>query len=134
MYKFSKRSLDNLVGVHPDLVRIVHDVMALQIMDFTVVDGLRSIEEQKKLFEKGYSNTMNSLHLKQRTGFGHAVDLYPYPVDFNDKSRFYILNGIVRAVAKDQGIDIRTGCDWDSDGQTKDQTFHDLPHYELRNA
>lgn len=131
MYKFSKRSLDNLVGVHPDLVKIVHDVMDLQIMDFSVVDGLRTEQEQRVLVRKGFSKTMNSKHLKQSTGFSHAVDLYPYPVDFNDKGRFGLLGGLMLATAKSNGVILRWGADWDSDGQIKDHSFVDMPHFEI---
>lgn len=131
MYKFSKRSLDNLVGVHPDLVRVVHDVMDFQIMDFTVTDGLRTLDEQEALFKRGYSKTMNSKHLRQSDGFGHAVDLCPYPIDWNDRERFCYLAGLMVSCAKNNGISLRWGGDWDGDGQIKDHSFSDLPHYEL---
>ena len=131
MYKFGKRSLDNLVGVHPDLVRIVYDVMELQVIDFSVIDGLRTLEEQEVLFEKGRSKTMNSKHLKQNDGFSHAVDLCPYPIDWNDRWRFGLLAGLMLSCAKNNSIQIRCGADWDMDGHVKDHQFQDLPHFEL---
>jgi len=139
MYKFGKRSLDNLVGVHPYLVQAVHDVMALQVMDFSVVDGLRSIEQQKKLYDKGYSKTMNSKHLRQSDGFGHAVDLYPYPIDMNrvnagnstELVRFGVLSGLMVSCARNNGVIIKWGADWDMDGKTLDHSFTDMPHFEL---
>ena len=78
MYKFSKRSLRNLEGVHPLLVNVVHRALELSNIDFTVVEGLRTIEKQREYVAKGASKTMNSYHLKQKDGYGHAVDIYPY--------------------------------------------------------
>ena len=47
--------------------------------DFGVTYGVRSIEEQKILYESGRSQTMNSKHLTQEsTGYSHAVDLVAY--------------------------------------------------------
>lgn len=133
-FKFSQRSLNNLSGVHPDMVRVVKRAMSMQIMDFTVIEGVRSIERQRRLVNQGASKTMNSKHLVQNTGYGHAVDITPYPIDWQDSGRFYVLNGIMRAAAVIEGVDIRTGSDWDMDGIIQDQTFHDLPHYELTGA
>lgn len=138
-YKFSKRSLDNLVGVHPDLVMIVHDVMDMQLMDFSVVEGLRTPERQAQLVKDGFSKTLFSKHLKQPDGFGHAVDLYPSPIDMKavragnarEISRFGFLAGIMLSCAKNNGIKIVWGGDWDYDGQTLDHTFFDGPHFQL---
>ena len=63
MYQLSEKSLDRLKGVHPDLVHLVHDVMSLQIMDFSVNEGVRTIERQKTLVAEGKSRTMLSKHL-----------------------------------------------------------------------
>jgi peptidoglycan L-alanyl-D-glutamate endopeptidase CwlK len=139
MYKFSKKSLDNLVGVHPDLRDLVQEAMALQIMDFAVNEGLRDLRRQSDLFAAGKSKTMNSKHLKQPDGFGHAVDLYPSPIDMvavnkgsaKEIIRFGVLYGIIATLAAKNKIKIRWGGDWDGDGQTLDHTFFDAPHIEL---
>ena len=60
-----------------------------------------------------------------------AVDVCPYPIDWNDRERFSYFAGYVRGVAAGMGIDIRWGGDWDSDGEVKDNSFDDLPHFEL---
>ena len=105
--------------------------MAFQVMDFTVLEGVRSIERQRRLVQIGASKTLKGKHLIQPDGWGHAVDIAPYPIDWQDHGRFYILNGLMRAAASIEGVDIRTGADWDNDGLIQDQSFHDLPHYEL---
>lgn len=138
-YKFSQKSLDKLVGVHPLLVDIVHDVMSMQVMDFSVNEGVRTLERQKQLVAEGKSRTMDSKHLKQSDGYGHAVDLYPSPIDMvavnkgNAKEifRFGVIAGLMFAAAKKRGILIVNGADWDGDGQTLDHTFFDAPHFQL---
>ena len=139
MYKFSQRSKDRLKGVHPDLVMCVQQAMDKQIMDFSVVEGLRSQERQQDLFNKGFSKTLKSKHLRQSDGFGHAVDLYPYPInmakvnnnDVREIARFSLLAGVVLSCAYDIGITVVWGGDWDSDGQTLDHSFFDAPHFQL---
>ena len=59
-----------LEGVHPDLVKVVHRAAALSDIDFTVLEGLRTVARQKQLVKAGASKTMNSRHIT-----GHAVDL-----------------------------------------------------------
>jgi len=44
-----------------------------------------------------------------------------------------MLAGVMLNAAQEMGIRVRWGGDWDGDGSTKDQTFHDLGHYELFN-
>ena len=130
-YTFGPRSKSRLTGVHPGLVAVVQEAMNYQVMDFTILEGVRTEERQERLYHDGYSKTLNSKHLIQEDGYAHAIDIAPYPVDWQDTARFYILNGVMRAAAISCGVTIRSGADWDSDGQVKDQTFHDLPHYEI---
>ena len=62
-----------LVGVHPDLVRVVERAIEITRCDFTVHDGIRTVEEQKRHVANGFSKTMKSKHLE-----GRAVDLVPW--------------------------------------------------------
>ena len=62
-----------LEGVHPDLIAVVKRAIALTAQDFSVHDGIRTLEEQKNLVERGASKTLDSRHIT-----GHAVDLVPY--------------------------------------------------------
>lgn len=78
MYVLGRRSLSELDGVHPKLVSVVKRAIEITKQDFSVHDGLRTIDEQKSLVARGASKTMNSRHLRQSDGYGHAVDLVPY--------------------------------------------------------
>ena len=76
-FALGRISRANLAGVHPDLVRVVERAIAIGDQDFRVHGGLRTVAEQRAMVARGVSWTMNSRHLKQPDGFGHAVDLVP---------------------------------------------------------
>ena len=128
-FKFSKRSQANLDTCHPHLQRLMY--VLINFVDFTVIEGVRTVEKQREYVEKGVSKTMNSMHLPDKDGWSRAVDLAPFPIDWNDTGRFYMFVGFVRGIAIMHSIPIRCGADWNMNFQIKDQTFHDLPHYEL---
>lgn len=130
-YKFSNKSLAMIDTCEPDLQMILSKVMEWQVMDFTVICGVRTKEEQKKLVAEGKSKTLNSKHLPNRFGMSEAVDIAPYPINWNDTARFYVLSGLMHAAAAELGVKIRWGGDWDSDGDLHDSKFIDLPHFEL---
>jgi peptidoglycan L-alanyl-D-glutamate endopeptidase CwlK len=115
-----QRSLSRLEGVHPDLVRIVKKAAALSDLDFTVLEGLRSVERQKQLVSQGASKTMNSRHIT-----GHAVDLAPMIAGEVrwDWPLYHKLAKIVKAAAADEKVPLVWGGDW--------RAFKDGPHWEL---
>lgn len=129
MNRFSQKSLDKLNTCHPDIQAICHEL--IKLMDVTVLEGVRTLEKQEEYVRTGRSKTMDSKHLKQSDGFSHAIDLVPYPIDWNDKERFIYMQGMIRGIAQQLGIEVRSGIDWDSDGQIKDHNFFDGPHFEL---
>lgn len=144
---FSRTSDAHLAGCHPDLARLHHAV--LSVVDHSVVDGVRTLDEQKTNVAKGVSKTLDSKHLPQSDGLSHATDSVPYPppdwglidkcIDAVRKIdptlgvfRFYWYQGVVKGTAAQMGINIRQGIDWDGDTDVGDQSFIDLPHNELR--
>lgn len=129
MYKFSAKSQAKLDTCHPDVRKICNEL--IKLMDVTVLEGVRTVEQQEEYVRTGKSTTMNSKHIKQPDGWSHAVDLAPYPIDWNDGQRFAYMQGMIRGIAHQLGIKVRSGIDWDSDGETKDHTFFDGPHFEI---
>jgi len=117
-YELGTRSLQNLSGVHPDLVAVVKRAIQITEQDFTVIEGVRNIERQRELYRKGASKTLNSRHLT-----GHAVDMVPWPIDWNDLDRFEVVSEAMKAAAEELNIPIVWGGDWKS--------FYDGPHFEL---
>ena len=125
MPRFGKRSRERLKGVDIKLQHILNKLV--KIMDVTIIEGLRSQERQDELVSKGASKTKYSKHIK-----GKAVDLAPYPIDWEDRERFHYMGGMIRGIAHELDIKIRWGGDWDSDGEIADNSFDDLVHVELK--
>ena len=121
---FSLQSLSSLQGVDIRLQDLAFKV--LQIHDCKVTEGLRTEAQQRIYVAKGASKTMNSRHLT-----GHAIDMYPYPIDWNNFKRFYYFAGLVMATAYWMDVPIRWGGDWDGDNDLDDQNFNDLGHFEI---
>lgn len=134
---WSKRSLDNLQGIHPHLRRVIDRALQGSPIDFTVIEGLRTMQRQRELHSLGYTRTLNSRHLT-----GHAVDTWPIdphtgklvPAILRDDSGnrrenprlwelFHVLAPAVKAAAKVEEVPIVWGGDWKS--------FRDGPHFEL---
>jgi len=128
--KFSKRSLEKLENVHPDLRKVLDH--AIEFTDFTVLEGYRSVERQRRLFAAGASK-IDGIKKKGKHNFSPAlaVDLAPYPIDFNNVRRYHDLAQVILLAASKLGIEVRWGGDWDRDGITTDQKFNDIGHFEL---
>lgn len=128
-FKLSTASENTMQGVHADLVKVVRRAIELSSVDFKVIEGKRTMARQKELFAKGATQTMNSRHLT-----GHAVDLLPLPVDWNNRKPFELVSQAMFAAAKELNIKIRWGGDWNENGKSADEKFYDGPHFELRRA
>lgn len=156
-YKLGNTSQQRLVGVHPNLVKVVQRAIELSPMDFAVNEGLRTAERQRRLVASGASQTLNSKHLKQADGFGHAVDIVPWS-DFDGNgtseiswhwAHYYPLAEAMRAAAKELGVRVRWGGCWQCLNDTAKpaqelvadyaaarraagkKAFTDGPHFEL---
>lgn len=119
-YTLGKRSRDRLVGVHPDLVKVVERAIEITTTDFTVLEGLRTIQRQQELLKSGASTTLKSRHLT-----GHAVDLGAFiggEVRW-DWPLYYKIAAAVKQAAKELVVPIEWGGSWKS--------FPDGPHFQL---
>ena len=115
----SPRSEKNLIGVHPDLVRVVRRAAA-EGARFVVIEGLRSIERQRALVEAGASKTMRSRHLT-----GHAVDLAALVgKDIRwDWPLYELLAERMKRAAEAESVPLEWGGDWPK--------LKDGPHFQL---
>lgn len=119
-YIFGQASESNLIGVHPDLVKVVRRALELTPIDFKVIEGRRTLERQRELVKDGASQTLNSRHLT-----GHAVDIVPLPdgkVSWEWKY-FYPMADAMKQAAAELGITVEWGGNW--------TTFKDGPHFQL---
>lgn len=135
------RSVKALAGVHPDMIRIIGRALELSTVPFIITEGLRTLARQKELYAQGrdaqgkkigrtVTDTLRSRHLT-----GHAVDLAPTgpggSIDWNDRAAFDALYKAMMAAAIDADIPLRSGMDWDRDGNKREKGETDSPHYEL---
>lgn len=111
---------EKLKGLHPDLLRVLEKLQETVDMDIRFLEGMRTLERQKKLVASGASKTMKSRHLT-----GHAVDIAPAPGGEASWAwpLYYKLAPQVKAAAKAVGVPIEWGGDWKS--------FKDGPHWQL---
>lgn len=131
-----KQSKANLLGVHPNLVKVIETAIKDSPIDFTVTSGVRTTQQQKDLYAQGRTKPgqivtkadgvkNKSNHQVKADGLCHAVDICPYvngKLDWNNTANFKILSAHVLATAKCLGIKVVWGGVW---------KFVDLPHYEL---
>ena len=68
-FKLCRASRSRLEGVHSQLGEVVDRAIELTTQDFSVTDGLSTLERRKALKASGTSNTLNSMHLKQPDGW-----------------------------------------------------------------
>lgn len=149
MPTFGQQSLKRLTTCHPDIIVILNE--CIKYYDFSVIYGIRTLEEQQKMFAEGHS-TLDGINQKSRHQgemlngelVSMAVDVVPYkkgidPFEDNEKNRarFYVMMGMIKAIAARLLSEgkithrVRFGMDWDGDDMYNDQTFDDLPHLEL---
>jgi peptidoglycan L-alanyl-D-glutamate endopeptidase CwlK len=124
-FSLSEKSRHKLQGVHPDLVRVVERALEMATDDFTVGEGVRSLERQRELHAAGKSQTLKSKHLVQVDGYGHAVDLWVL-VDGKvnwEMPRYKRLADVVLGAASLLGVNVEWGGNW--------HTFKDGPHFQL---
>ena len=125
MPHFGKKSKQRLKGVDDKLITVLNEL--IKIMDVTIIEGVRSKERQAELLKQGATKVKYSKHME-----GKAVDLAPYPIDWDNRDGFHYMGGMIRGIAKQLNINVRWGGDWDSDGDVKDNGFDDLVHVEIR--
>jgi len=120
MFRLGQRSKNRLKGVHPDLIAVVDLAIHITKVDFTVLEGLRTLKRQAELVEAGASTTMRSRHLT-----GHAVDLGAYVAGEVrwDWPLYYKIAAAMDQAAHKLDIKIEWGGAW--------TTFKDGPHFQL---
>ena len=124
---FGKVSTANLATCHPDLQRLANEV--IKHFDHSITCGHRNKKDQDKAVAEGNSKVEwpNGKHNKIPS---EAIDVAPYPLNWNDAEAFTLLAGVYLGVAAMLGIKIRIGADWDGDFNTLEHSFKDRPHIE----
>ena len=128
MYKLSKRSRERLEGINTVLIDIIEKSIVNSPYDFGIpkYGGLRTAEDQKKLYDRGVSKC-DGVKRKSYHQSGNAFDIYAY---VNKKASWekHHLESIARhiqQIAKEHfNVSLRWGGDF--------KTFYDSPHFEIR--
>ena len=150
-FNLSQKSLDKLVGVDERLQRVVKRAIQLSKQDFMVLEGVRTRQQCMINYGNGrtiaqcvakgvlaeYANPnaakvtwLNDPFASKHVN-GKAVDLVPYPVDWNDLKKFDAIAQAMLQASKELGIAIRWGADWDGDGKPRERGESDSPHFEI---
>ena len=129
MPRFGKRSRKNLDSCDKRLQDIFNEV--IKYVDCSVLEGHRNEDRQNKLYDEGKTKVKfpNGRH---NSSPSRAVDVTPYPVDWDDRERQTLFAGFVLGIAQSMGIKLRWGGDWDQDFQVQDNRFDDFPHFEIK--
>ena len=134
MYSYGETSKSRLNTCHPDLITIFNEV--IKLVDISILEGHRGKDKQDEYYNRNLSKLKWPLS-KHNSKPSMAVDAAPWPIDWEDTGRFYQMVGVVKGIAhmlyEDGKIShkLRCGADWDKDGDIRDQSFNDLPHFEL---
>ena len=129
MPRFGKTSRKRLATCHPKLQKVFKEVV--KEFDCSVICGHRNEEDQNKAFDDGRSKVKYP-HGRHNATPSNAIDVAPYPIDWNDRERFTYFAGYVLGIAKSMGITLRWGGDWNRNWDLKDNNFDDLPHFEIK--
>lgn len=125
---FGAASKAALAKCHPHLQDIANE--AIKEIDFKVLDSTRGRADQERAFAGG----------KSKARFGQsahnyipaiAFDLFPAPYDWDNRGAFTALSKVIMRIAKEKGIPLRWGGDWNMDGDKTKTDAWDMPHYEL---
>jgi hypothetical protein len=128
MASFGKSSLEKLAELDPRLQEVLNE--AIKIVDFTIICGTRSKEDQEKAFNEGKSK-LHYPESKHNSSPSMAVDVAPYPIDWSNAKGFCYLAGIIMGIAAAKGIKLRWGGDFNRDYIVGNDKFQDLPHLEI---
>ena len=131
MPKFGKTSLKRLATCDKRLQEVFNEV--IKTVDCSVLEGHRGKDRQNTLYTEGKTKVTYPKG-RHNSSPSRAVDVCPYPIDWNDRERFHLFAGFVIGIAKSMDIDLRWGGDWNQNWEVDDNKFDDFPHYEVVNA
>ena len=129
MPSYGKRSSDNLATCDQEMQRLFNEV--IKHYDCSVLCGYRGEEAQNEAYANKRS-TKQFPHSMHNQLPSPAVDVVPFPIDWDDMDRFRHFAGFVEGIAAMMGIDVTNGGDWDKDHIFDDQRFIDMPHWQRK--
>ena len=129
MPRFGRKSKERLASCDPQLQELFNEV--IKHIDCSVLEGHRSGERQNKLYDEGKTK-VHYPNGRHNANPSLAVDVTPYPVDWEDRERQTLFAGFVLGIANSMGIKIRWGGDWNMDFHVQDNKCDYFPHFEIK--
>ena len=128
MPKFGSKSKERLATCDEKLQKVFNEV--IKYVDCSILEGHRDERAQDKYFQEGKSKVRYPMG-RHNSKPSRAVDVAPYPIDWEDRERFHLFSGFVLGLASGMGITLRWGGDWNRNFEVDDNKFDDFPHFEL---
>ena len=129
MPRFGRKSKERLASCDPQLQKVFNEV--IKYVDCSVLEGHRGKERQNRFYDENKSKVRYP-DGRHNANPSLAVDVTPYPVDWEDRERQTLFAGFVLGIALGLGVRLRWGGDWDMDFDVQDNKFDDFPHFELK--
>ena len=139
MNNFSIHSLEELATADERLRRIAHIV--LRIKDHSILKGHRYENEQNSAYNADPQRSkLEWPHGKHNSLPSQAIDVQTYPRPEKEQDlraeQYYLLGLYVGVAVMQQNgavqhFKLRTGADWDTDGEVSDNGWDDLFHVEI---
>ena len=104
MPRFGRRSRERLATCNKDLQMVFNEV--IKHVDCSVLCGTRGEEEQNKAYDEGRSKVKYPKG-RHNASPSYAVDVTPYPIDWEDRERQTLFAGFVLGIANQMGITLR---------------------------
>lgn len=127
-FKFGTASKKSLARAHPLLQSILKE--AIKEVDFKILDSMRGRDAQMLAYRTGRSKAKFG-HSAHNYNPAIAVDLFPAPYSWTNEAAFNKLAKVMLRIAKEKGIPLRWGGDWNMDGGKTTSDGWDKPHFEL---
>ena len=130
-YRWGNRSLSHRDRLAGGLTALFDRALEMSPFDLSITDSHRTLEEHEALPDGATQVSWeDSKHSTFPSMAGH---LDPYPINYDDWLRYYVLAGVVMAAARDLSMldRVRWGGDWDRDLNLAEESFRDLAHWEL---
>lgn len=121
-FVLSLKSKSRLATCTYDLVNIVELAIKISPIDFSVIWGYRNEKDQNEAYELGHSKVKypNSDHNILPS---NAVDIAPYPIDWEDEIGFALIAGAMFVSARILKKELKWGGKW--------EILKDLGHFYL---
>jgi peptidoglycan L-alanyl-D-glutamate endopeptidase CwlK len=133
MFVFGKKSKKKLKNVDEVVKRVCKRALEISTVDFSVIDGFRTQEQQREMFDKGASELDGTMKISDHQT-GMAVDVIPFlrgydiwdTKDLTVRSAWLELYRAFMRAAMQEGVELEFGLGYNISGG------RDWPHISFK--